>query len=336
MKRTLTALALISSGVLLTGCGGSSSTSTNVASNKVNISIPFKAVAGDQAIKCGTDITVLGNGAGGAGNTAKISNFRMFVHDIQLITDQGIELPVTLDATQDGQNAGVALLDFRDTADVNSEGLITEICPQTNSDSTEENPNYNDTIMGSVTIDPAYTISEIQFKLGVPFDLNHKDPAAAEEPLRDPGLAAGMRWNWQNGYKFLGFDVYPEGEILRPTDENWSSPKWNIHVGSTGCPVGTSDLNNGTEPKSCLAANRPIITLPLKSNYLKNLTIEIDYAKLVSMNNLAKDSGFAPGCMSGAEDPECENIFEKFGLSWGDKKAIEQSVFSVIAASTKQ
>jgi uncharacterized repeat protein (TIGR04052 family) len=325
MKRIPLVLALITSGFLLTGCGGSS-TSTDSAPNKVNISIPFKAVASDQTIKCGETITDLGTGAGAAGNTARISNFRMFVHNIQLITDQGIKIPVTLDATQDGQNADVTLLDFRDTADVtidNEGNKSTEICPQTTSDTTGENPNYNDTVKGSVVIDPAYTISSIQFTLGVPFDLNHKDQAAAEEPLRNPGLASGMTWSWQNGYKFVGFDVLPDGEI----------PKWNIHVGSTGCPVGTSDLSNDVEPEFCSAPNRPIITLPINTSNWKNLTIKIDYASLVAENDLSQDGGSAPGCMSGGTDPECESIFEKFGLPWGDNKAVEQTIFSVIDGS---
>lgn len=316
MKRTLSALALIGSGMVLSGCGGSSSTSTDGPST-VDISIPFKAVAGDQAIKCGTDITVLGNGAGGAGNTAKISNFRMYVHDIQLITDQGIELPVTLDATQDGQNADVALLDLRDTA----EG--TTVCPENSTVETGENPNYNDTVKGSVVIDPAYTISSIQFTLGVPFDLNHGNQSSAEEPLRKPGLASGMAWSWQSGYKFVGFDVLPDGEVS----------KWNIHLGSTGCSTGTTDLSNGVDPEECTAANRPTITLPIGATELENITIKIDYAALIQDNNLGEDNGGAPGCMSGATDPECEEIFEKFGLSWGENEAVTQTVFSVIDSS---
>lgn len=311
MKKAFLALALIGSGMALTGCGSSS---TSESGSTVDISIPFKAVAGDQTIRCGEDITGLGT----AGTDVKVKNFRMYVHDIKLITDQGAEIPVTLDASQDGQNADVALLDFRDTA----EG--TSVCLENSTDDTEENPNYNDTVKGSADIDPAYTISSIEFTLGVPFDLNHADQTTAEEPLRNPGLASGMAWSWQNGYKFVGFDVIPSGETA----------SWNIHLGSTGCPVGTSDLSAGDEPEECVAPNRPVVTLALEEHDLENLAIKVDYAALVADNNLGEDNGGASGCMSGSTDPECEAIFEKFGLPWGSNEAVEQTVFSVVDGSS--
>lgn len=328
MKHTLSALALISTGTLLTACGGSSSTDSV---SSVSVSIPFQAVAGDQTIKCGETITGLGTGSSsetGVGTDAKIYNFRMFVHDITLITDQGIEIPAVLDEAQDGQNADVALLDFRDTADIDD--VSTEICPQTTSDTTSVNPNYKDTITASVTIDPAYTISHVQFTLGVPFNLNHDDPSAADEPLRSPGLATGMTWNWQGGYKFVGFDVRPVGGITRPSDDTFTSNQWNIHLGSTGCEVDPTD---GSEATECLAPNRPTITLPIGSVALDDIAIQVDYAALVADSNLSQDEGVKVGCMSFTGDPECEEIFEKFGLPWGDNEAVEQTVFSVVDGS---
>lgn len=322
MKRTLSALALIGSGIVLSGCGSSSSSS----SSNVGISIPFKAVAGNQVIKCGETITGLGNGAGGAGTDVKIANFRMFVHDIKLVTDQNIKIPVKLDGTLASQNADVALLDFRDTADVGEAG--TEICPQDTTDDTVANPNYSDTVKGSATVDSAYTISSIEFTLGVPFDLNHQNQADAAEPLRNPGLASGMAWNWQAGYKFVGFDVLPDGGVMR--DDALLGPKWNLHIGSTGCSVSRDDLEGGAEPEVCVAPNRPVVTLSLEGYNLNEIAIQIDYASLVADNNLSQDQGGAPGCMSGGTDPECEAIFEKLGLSWGENLEEEQSVFSIV------
>lgn len=345
MKRTLSALALMSSGILLTGCGGSSTSSNDSNSNsdsRINIEIPFKAVAGDQAIKCGEIITGLGTGSSsetGVGTDVKISNFRMFVHDINLITDQGIKIPVTLDANRDGQNADVALLDFRDTADIttDTEGNVnTEICPQTTSDTTGVNPNYNDTVIGSVSIDPAYTISSIQFTLGVPFDLNHKDQAAAEEPLRNPGLASGMTWNWQGGYKFVGFDVMPEGGIS--LSDGTTGNKWNIHLGSTGCEVNPDpnayeETEEVPEVTPCGAPNRPTITLPINAVALNDAAIQIDYAKLISDNNLSVDDGVKAGCISFVDDPECAGVFENLGLSWKNSVPQAQTVFTIVDGS---
>jgi uncharacterized repeat protein (TIGR04052 family) len=325
MKRTLSTLALIGSGILLNGCGGSSSSSDS----NIDISIPFKAVAGSESIRCGKTISALGTANGGAGSDVTLADFRMFVNDIKLVTDQGIEIPVMLDANHSFQNADVALLDFRDKANIDTQGNVTNICTS----GTSNNPNYNDTVKGSVTIDPAYTISYVQFTLGVPFDLNHADQSAAVEPLRNPGLATGMHWNWQGGYKFTAFDVLPVGGVTRPSTDAWSSPKWNMHLGSTGCSVGTSDLGNGTEPETCSAPNRSVIKLAIGAIDLDDVTVQIDYAELISMNTLAEDNAAAPGCMSGGTDPECETIFEKLGLSWGENNAQAQSVFSIINSS---
>ena len=326
MKNTLSALALISSGILLTGCGGSSSTSTDTGANTINVSIPFQAVAGSEKIACGENITGLGTGAGGAGNSAKIADFRMFVHGIKLITDQGLKIPVSLDASQPSQNSDVVLLDFRDKAELDNEGKVTAICVS----GTAANPHYNDTVKGSVTVDPAYTISHVEFTLGVPFELNHADQTKAAEPLRNPGLATGMHWNWQGGYKFTAFDVLPTGGIIRPSNNAWSSSKWNLHVGSTGCSVSPSDLGNGIEPEVCSAPNKSIIRLAIGTNDLDDIAIKLDYAALVSDSNLSEDGNNAPGCMSGGSDPECEATFEKLGLPWAANEAVAQTVFSIV------
>lgn len=327
MNNTLPVFVLIGSTLLLQGCGSSGSDASSSDPN-MNISLPFYATAGDQEIRCSESISGLGNAAGGAGTDVTVSDFRVFIHDVQLITDQGLKLPVELDTTQTSQNADVVLLDFRDTADIDD--LSTEICPQTFSEKTVMNPGYNDTINGVAKVDAAYTLSAIQFTLGVPFGLNHNDQADAVEPLRNPGLASGMAWNWQAGYKFARFDVSPSGGISRPLDDQWSSTKWNIHLGSTGCSVSRDELVEGVEPKKCIAENRPIITLPLEGYDLNNIAIQLDYAALVSMNNLTEDHANSPGCMSGASDPECEALFGKLGLSWGENEAVEQDVFSVV------
>lgn len=320
MRTSLLVFALISSSACLSGCGGSSlSQGLNI-----DVLIPFKAVAGGQSIRCGKTIT----GLGIENTNVIISNFRMFVHDFKLITDQGIAIPVTLDSTRAFQNKAVALLDFRDTADINE--VSTEICPRKNTIDTTVNPNYNDTIKGSAVVDPAYTISSIEFTLGVPFDLNHDSQTSAVEPLRNPGLASGMAWSWQNGYKFVGIDVLPERGVTRPSNAEFTSTKWNIHLGSTGCSVSRTNSETGAEPETCNSPNRSTIRLPIDSVALGQLAVQVDYAALIANNNLEQDKGGAPGCMSGSSDPECESIFEKLGLPWGEDEAVKQTVFSII------
>ena len=94
--------------------------------------------------------------------------------------------------------------------------------------------------------------------------------------------------------------------------------------------MGVSDLNNGVEAQVCSAPNITMISLPLASNNLDEIAIQLDYAELVAMSSLAQDDGSAPGCMSGGTDPECEEIFENLGLPWGSNASVDQSVFSIV------
>ena len=286
------------------------------------MTVPFEAVAGSTAIACGVDILSQGS----TGTTVQVADFRLFIHDVKLVTDEGVELPVTLDASQPSHSERVVQLDFRDKVGCDGEG--------------DANPAFNDVVVGSVTVDPALVIDSVRFTLGVPFDLNHADQAAAVEPLRNPGLASGMAWSWQGGYKFTGIDMLPVGGVTRPGDEGWSNTRWNLHLGSTGCSVTTPDLGAGTPPQPCTAANRVVITLPLAGRELgDDAAIRIDYAALVSASNLVQDGGGAPGCMSGPTDPECENVFARLGLPWGENEAEENAavtngVFSIVDLAT--
>lgn len=286
---------------ILAGCGGSSSSSTDTnldEKHQTQLSMPFSVVAGTDPVTCGTTFT----GLGLAGSDVTFADIRMFVHDLALVTDQGDVIPVALDADAAGQNADVALLDFRDKADVNDNGDLLDVCVS----GTDANPGFNDTVEGSVSLDQSVTVESIRFTIGVPFELNHANPAGAEEPLRSPGQAAGMTWNWQNGYKFLAIDVLPVG-----------SARWNIHLGSTGCPVVSSDLEQGVTPEPCTADNRLEVTLPLGAVELENAAIQIDYAALVSGSNLGVNEGGAPGCMSFPGDPECVSLFEHLAIPFG-------------------
>ncbi|PKM22109.1 MAG: metallo-mystery pair system four-Cys motif protein [Gammaproteobacteria bacterium HGW-Gammaproteobacteria-14] len=281
--------------------------------------MPFKAVAGAVDIACGVEIPSLGS----AGTTVTVADFRLFIHDVKLVTDEGVELDVALDADQLSQSDRVVQLDFRDTV-----GCVADA---------DANPNHNNKIIGTVTVDPALVIDSVRFTLGVPFDLNHANQADAVEPLRNPGLASGAAWAWQAGYKFTGLDVFPVGGVSRPGDLEWSNTKWNIHLGSTGCAVTTADLVEGEDPLPCAAPNRVVITLPLGGRNLgDNAAVKIDYAALVETSNLSLDNGLASGCMSGSENPECEEIFARLGLPWGENAAVENAatdngIFSVVS-----
>lgn len=312
--------AVLSSAVLLTACGGDSSSSTEIVGpREISATIPFAAVVGDASVECGEDYLNAGSDA----TTVSFVDFRFYVHDFKLVTDAGTEISVSLDdVLTDGsdesspsQNSRVAQLDFRDTLGCEAEA--------------DANPNFNDGVQVTATVEEGVTISAIRFTLGVPFDLNHKDQAAAEEPLRNPGRASGAGWNWQGGYKFTGIDVSPVGGWTDPEDGERTGNRWNVHLGSTGCPVSVSDLESGTEPETCDNPNRPEITLELGAIDVEQAEIVIDYAALVSGVSVAQDEGGAPGCMSGTTDPECETVFANLGLAWGDNAATDQSVFTL-------
>ena len=316
----LIASAVLSSSALLTACGGDSSSSTEIVGpREISATIPFAAVVGDASVECGEDYLNVGSDA----TTVSFVDFRFYVHDFKLVTDAGTEINVSLDdVSTDGsdesspsQNSRVAQLDFRDTLGCEAEA--------------DTNPNFNDGVQVTATVEEGVTISAIRFTLGVPFDLNHKDQAAADEPLRNPGRASGAGWNWQNGYKFTGIDVSPVGGWTDPEDGERTGNRWNVHLGSTGCPVSVSDLESGTEPETCDNPNRPEITLELGAIDVEQAEIVIDYAALVSGVSVAQDAGGAPGCMSGSTDPECETVFANLGLAWGDNAATDQSVFTL-------
>ena len=57
----------------------------------------------------------------------------------------------------------------------------------------------------------------------------------------------------------------------------------------------------------------------------------LDLALLFAATNFdTADGGGAPGCMSGATDPECAPIFPKLGLPFGATPAGTQTAFRLV------
>ena len=325
MRPFLSSLTLSSSLLLLTACGGSSDSATQIDADdglrQLNASIPFIAVVDDETVACGQDYLNVGADS----STVSFVDFRLFLHDFRLITDDGKEvaLPLTaLTGESPAQNVDVVQLDFRDT--IGCEAGV------------DANPNFNDEVSVSATLDSDVSYAAIRFSLGVPAALNHADQSAADEPLRNPGRASGAAWNWQGGYKFTGIDVEPVGGWTDPADDARVGSRWNVHVGSTGCPVSASELESGDSPQPCAQPNRAEVTLALGTLDIGQIQIVIDYAALVSGASVAQDSGGASGCMSGTTDPECEAVFANLGLAWGENPATSQTVFRLREASDQE
>jgi uncharacterized repeat protein (TIGR04052 family) len=181
------------------GAGGSDAGSGGAPGEGPSV-IAFEARVGAEAFSCQKTFGGLGTGK----SEVEPLDFRLYVHDVRLVTEGGQEVPFVLD--QDGvwQHEGLALLDFEDKTGSCSNGTT----------------GLNTTLRGKA---PAGSYKGLRFKVGVPFALNHGDSAKAPSPLN----LSTMFWSWNGGYKFLRVDVrLKEG-----------APR-NLHLGSTGCQGG--------------------------------------------------------------------------------------------------
>ena len=245
------------------GQGGSGGT------GPVAVNIAFEGRVGAEAFDCAKTFT----GLGSAASEAKITDYRFYVHDVQLRAKDGSMVPVTLE--QDGvwQYQSLALIDF-ETGSGNCANGTAET---------------HTALKGTA---PAGEYDGISFKLGVPFDLNHADVALAPSPLN----LSALFWNWNGGYKFLRADSVATGAAM----------SFNLHLGSTECQ------ESGGAVTSCAKPNRPTVELtgfdPLTT------PIVADYAAVVAGTDISQNQGGAPGCMSGAADPECAPIFDRLGI----------------------
>lgn len=128
--------------------------------------------------------------------------------------------------------------------------------------------------------------SRLRFTIGVPEQYNHLDATQTEGIL---AKEIAMHWNWTKGYKHARMDV----------------TGWNIHLGSTACSGENADA-------VCANGNRP--TYSFSNVDFANANVVLDYAALVNNSDISTDNGGAPGCMSGATDPECTAVFTALGL----------------------
>lgn len=266
------------------------------------VSIRFAAQVNGSAFACGQSFAGLGSTAA----TATPTDFRFYLHDVQLLRADGSAVPVTLAETP-WQREGVALLDFE-----NGQGP----CAQGG------NAPVNEALRGSV---PPGSYSGIRFTLGVPERLNHQDATVAQSPFN----LTAMFWNWQNGYKFLKVDLQVAGDAPAPA----ASPAhggaagrggFSLHLGSTQCVASAP-----TEPgRDCRNPNRPVITLtgfdPLAT------TIIADIGPVLAGVDITRNTERTPpGCMSFPNDPECRTVLPALGLPYMDLPAGEQRLFRV-------
>ncbi len=283
------------------------------------VTVSFEARIGDVPFSCST----LATGMGSTGATIEPLDFRVYVHDVRLVGADGKDVPVTL--TNDGkwQYEGVVLLDFEDKSGTCANGTV----------------DVNTRLEGAA---PAGKYTGIKFKIGVPFALNHADVATAPSPLN----LSSMFWSWNGGYKFARVDGRsPTPDAGVDTDAGMDGGMdmdagamdmdggmmmdpsvFSIHLGSTECE---GDPAKGGAVTSCA---RPNVGQVVLTGFDPTTTkILVDYKALVAGSDLTMDMGGAPGCMSGATDPECPNILSHLGVdpTTGQPDAAQQALFRV-------
>ncbi|TAN56571.1 MAG: metallo-mystery pair system four-Cys motif protein [Rhodospirillales bacterium] len=251
------------------------------------VGISFGLMAADKPVACGEAILGLGT----AGSSAKLSDARFYVHDVELIGRDGKRVPVTL-SRNDWQYGGVALLDFENG---------TGACRGT--------PGTNTKLTGLV---PEGDYRGLAFVIGVPVTghdegkavrLNHSNPTATPAPL---DLVA-MGWTWLAGRKFVKIELDPEKGVSKQSGR--PAPTWNFHLGSTGC---SGDPVKG-EAIACTNPNRiPVVLSNFNSDTQQ---VVLDLKQLFANTDIEKDGGMALGCMSGVDDPDCPGIFGQIGLN---------------------
>lgn len=201
-----------------------------------------------------------------------LTDLRLFVHDVVLLTDAGKDIPLKIDAAAPWQNDTVALVDLED-----GQG------------SCETGSTATHTALTGHAAKGAYR--GLRFTVGVPFALNHADPALAAAPLDQ----TTMHWHWQAGYKFL------RAGVKRDDQQTF------LHLGATGCEGRIGKVT------SCARPNRVTVTLAAFNPATD--TVGIDLGALFK-----EAQGSA--CQSEPDNAACAALFAPLGL--GDKP---QNVF---------
>jgi uncharacterized repeat protein (TIGR04052 family) len=223
------------------------------------ISLQFAAAFHGQPIGCN------------AGQAAThMTDLRFYVHDVAVMTDDGSVLDVDLAADGAWQDDSVALVDLE-----TGEGACLNGSGETHS-----------TVRGSYR---GGRITGLTFRVGVPEDLNHRDPLTAAPPL---GYSV-MHWHWASGYKFM------RAGIERDDDSVF------LHLGSSRCEGTIGDI------RGCGSANRPLVVLddfePDRDQ------VVFDLGLLFRATDL--DDGKRSECMSGPANQQCADPFRQLGIS---------------------
>ncbi len=236
-----------------------------------DVRIIFFAETDTERVNCSQTLT----GLGSENINASLRDLRFFVHDIVLFDIGGTRYPYT-PRSNDFQSRNAVLMDFTN--------LSGDCQLSAKPDHTE--------ITGTVSSHEGVVYTSIEFKLGVPAELNHNDPATASAPLNN----TEMHRDRTQGYVYARLSLAPE-----------SGGTWTFELASTGCS-GDPELG---ESVSCERSNRPVVRLNNLDIERDNIVLNI--ATLLATIDLEGDAN--GGCDASPSDPECSELFDKLALN---------------------
>jgi uncharacterized repeat protein (TIGR04052 family) len=251
----------------------------------LKVSVRFQAKVGKTDFACSHKYASQGT----QNTTVTPLDLRLFVHALELIAEDGALVPVQLNPRAPWQSETLALLDFEDNT-----GRCVDGTAETNT-----------AITGTV---PPGSYKGIRFMVGVPEDLNHKDPSAASEPLKS---AAGLSTTGVDGYRFAKLG------LTQLSAEGVPSGSGVFELSSTQCAgsVLAGDVK-------CERTNRNLVTF---DNFdLATNSVVLDVARLFSPLDLTQPQA----CHS--TEAICASMFAAFGIDYTTGQAQdEQSAFRV-------
>jgi uncharacterized repeat protein (TIGR04052 family) len=232
-------------------------------SRSQRIDIPFVATWHEHTLTCGKSDEDPGVG---------VTDLRFFLSEFRLVDGSGHEVAARPIPDDRWQDENVSLIDF---------GFGC-------------GPGQTRHTLLSLRA-PGGSFRELRFKVGVPFEVNHGNPAATPGPL---GVAA-MALQRQSGHMFLKLEGKNYGIAYR------------LHVGSMFCEGSVGHVT------TCHHPNRAEVSVPLTGG-----GIVFDVAEI-----LDPDMEVPTGCES--ENPvTCAYPFSALGLQWlGGEPKGTQHVF---------
>lgn len=268
------------------------------------VEIAFEGRVAGEPFACGRSY----GGLGTDNATATPQDFRFYVHDVRLVTEEGEEHAVTLEDDGVFQGGGVALVDFEDGSGSCANGTAER----------------HTTLKGVVAARPrhgggGHAFVGLRFKVGVPQEVNHADLTQAPAPLND----TTMSWTWNSGHIF--FSAWGVVEADTPYTVG-------LHVGSIGCE---GDAMAG-EIVSCTNSNRPEIVLDGFDTAAGKVVVDWGavFGRLAlstpSTECTEHEGEKSCACHSFGPEALCSSMFGPLGLYWTSGTSTDnQAIFRV-------